>query len=191
MSITIYEGLRATETDPFKVGLQVRAVLEPLFFNKVSQLEEKLKAHEDESLKRTLMLPDKLEKGYTEAHSVFAAVAMLQAHSMRSFSPASIGYGVTLISSANDERVLALVFSEDHAYQKALIEAGVFEDFGYWSSSDPDEDVSDEDWEYRKASWSYLTEGNASPSSVGLEITYPSIIDYQVWKWAQAEKARS
>lgn len=42
--------------------------------------------------------------------------------------------------------------------------------FGYWDNTDPDEEVSEEEWEYRKEVWDNIFPGHKSPAETGFTI---------------------
>lgn len=182
MSVKIYEGLRAISNNPFEVAKQTKAVLAPMFFEQVKTFVEILKENKEDSLQDLLLLPKPFERLRTEEQTIFTVIDMLYKYPMHNFSPVDFGYDVILMPSANDDRILAQVFSENKAYRAALVQADVFEAFGYWDNSEAEEGLTEEEWDYREASWGYLLD-DETPASIGLTIPYPGSMAYSMWEY--------
>lgn len=157
MSIKIYDGMISTATDPFDAAKLIREALEPLFFAKFVSL-----------------LPDTSMRSIDD---LYQEVEKLHASPTYTFDDRSIFYDVTLLPNAKGGNPLVLLFSENkNEYNEALLAAGAVREFGYWDNSDPDDDVSAEEWEYRKLAWSNLLDPAATPARIGLELSAPDKI---------------
>lgn len=182
MSITIYDGMRSDAGSAFDVALQARAVLEPLFFSKAKNLIEILESRGGDTPEDVFDLRESLGKTYDAEHAVFAAVEHLKRATNHTFSRADIGYELMLLPSYSDDSVLALIYSEDKSYREALINSGLFRDFGYWDNSDAPEEETVESWRARRHIWGWMTEENRAPVSVALSINQPSSLAYALWE---------
>lgn len=188
MSTKIYTAYRAVSTDPFEVGRQIRKLFNPIFFKGVMKIEETIESRPEDTLQDIFWLPKPLKKGRWIEKSAFDVIETLKNQSTHTFSDADISYEVVLMPSAADNRVLLIVFSECGLYEKALDKSELFEDFGYWDNTDPDEDVTEAEWKHREKSWGYLIEDDETPASIGLSITNPGSMAYELWKIKKARK---
>lgn len=193
MSAKIYNGLRSTVADPFDFGIKARAVMEDIFFRKAEAAVEYLTANPDTDLNRYFgFYKQDFEKGYDWEHTVIKAVEQLRKSATHTFSDFDFGYQLALIPNAiPGANPLVLIYSAENEYEKALKEAGLVEDYGYWDNSDPDEDVSEEQWDERKKAWGYLLDDNNSPASVGIFISNPEDMAFSIWRIMRAEEKRA
>jgi len=213
MSVKIYYGLRATAPSPWRIAEQVREALYPLFAEKIQQLAEVIKhmeatkegnPEEYKRLKSSLLGGEKLpwrnhprRQYLPPLYKAFMVVEALREIEVHTFSPFDFWFEVLLFENRAGGNPLLMIYSEDGAYRARLLEAGIAEEYGYWDNADPEEDLSEAEWEERKLAWSGLT-GNWAPNSLGLAISPPSRIDVEVsrhhedyWKFAQEEAARA
>lgn len=187
MSVKIYDGLRATEADLFSVASKLRAVLEREFVERFRGLtlearrllEEKGEITWDEAFFVDGKLGEKPIKALRLEHDLYQVIKALDEASEYTFSSANIAYTVQLLPNAAGGNPLVLVFGEQaEGYRTLLKEAGLVEDYGYWDNSDPDEAVSEAEWEERERAWAHLF--NAAPDEIGLGFRHPSSITTQV-----------
>lgn len=194
MSIKIYNGLRAMKSDPFEVGMDVRKVLEPIFFNKFNNILEMYLELSKSGIQANWNYYNEFFNTPEDSkpipeHSAFIQreiynkIEKLNRQVTHTFSDADICYHVSILPNAcKGDNPLMMVMGENNVeYTEALLEAGVVEAFGYWDNSDPEDDVTDEEWEYRKKSWSYLLD-DVAPVNLELGITYPSSFDVSMWR---------
>lgn len=185
MTTKIYDGLRAVSSDPFEVARQTKAVIEPLFFKQVKRLTNIIEDNARNSLQDVFDLPEPLDEPQTSEKKIFAVIDFLYRYPSKTSSTGDVGYEIILMRSARgDDRILGLLVSEKSIYRKALIEAGVFKEYGYWDNSKAKKGVSEAAWKRRGQSWSELTKNN-TPASIGLAIHHPGIILYKKWERAQ------
>ena len=69
-------------------------------------------------------------------------------------------------------KILMLPYAENDAFYKVLTENEYFEEYGYWNNTDPDENVSEEDWAERKRDWDEALEGIGIPAENGFTIKF-------------------
>ena len=50
-------------------------------------------------------------------------------------------------------KIYGETFNDNYGIRKTLIEKGYIKDFAYWDNTDPDEEVSEEEWEERERVW--------------------------------------
>ena len=184
MSITIYDGLLARDSSPFAAARALRGVLEPEFLRRFKELAdhcrdeilatpevtwEELVGRRGPKAKELAVETRSLE------HSLHGIISELHESSDYTFSPAAISYNVALLENKAEGNPLVLVFGEHaRAYRELLLQAGVVSAYGYWDNSDPDEDVSEAEWDERARAWTVI--GDSAPSEVGLEFFYPSYL---------------
>jgi hypothetical protein len=180
MSLTIYEGLRATASDPFEVGLQIRSVLEPVFHEKFKAAYEKAKLNKGVPWSKAFFVDnDSVIQESTIDLQLYRIVKKLHRDPRHTFSDLDFAYDVLLYKNAAGGNPLILVFGENaREYRELLISAGVAEDYGYWDNSDEDENVSEEDWATRKLAWSDFAD--ISSGNTSLMITIPDSIETSV-----------
>ena len=181
MSIKIYSGMKAYTKDVFKLSSDIRDVLEPIFLDKFFKIYSDYldlfsSTNNDVQLNS---LPEyfwesteKISKSRLD-YFLYNHIKKLHESDEFSLSKADIFYDVVLLpNGVPDEYPLVLVFGESsHEYEEKLKEKGVLKDYGYWDNSDPEENVSEEDWEKRKLEWGSIQSN--SPSEVGLTINCP------------------
>ena len=180
MSLTIYDGLRATARDPFEVGLQIRSVLEPVFHEKFKAAYEKAKLNKSEQWSKAFFVDnDSVIPEHTIDLKLYRIVKKLHRDPRHTFSDLDFAYDVLLYRNAAGGNPLILVFGENaREYRELLISSGVAEDYGYWDNSDEDEDVSEEDWATRKLAWSDFADIRSG--NTGLTISIPDSIETSV-----------
>ena len=181
MSIKIYDGLRAAQSaDPFVVAAQIRAVLEPAFFAELDLALDTL----GEEAPRSLV-------------EITNRIAELDQRRFHTFDPLDLGYRVMLLPGT--ERPLIMLFGKkDRRWIKKLIDSGVAEDYGYWDNTDPQESLTEDQWEARRLDWGTALCADtvsdppdelfsATPEQVSLQINYPSPFRIQ---WHLVNRAR-
>lgn len=156
MSVKIYDGLRAVETDPFAVAAALRAVLEPAFFAQI-----------DYVIATYAMVNDPFR--------IARAIHQFYRDPTDTLDPLSLGYQAILLPSPAQPLVLLQGQRVDYL-RRALLEAGVVTEYPYWDNVDV---PGDADWEERKQIWgnAMAYQGKAfdeDPPQAGLSITYPS-----------------
>jgi hypothetical protein len=180
MSITIYYGLRATASDPFEVGRQIRAVLEPVFHAKFKEAFEKAKENKGSTWSEIFFIEnDSVIPEHSIDLRLYRIVTKLHRNAKHTFSDLDFAYDVMLYKNAAGGNPLVLIFGENsREYRELLIAAGVVDDYGYWDNSDEDEDVSTEEWETRKLAWSDFADIHTGSDS--LMIVIPDSIETSV-----------
>ena len=173
MSTKIYDGLISTTSDVFELNRKIRQVLEPVFLGKFYNIYETVNSlPNDASWSDTGGLfygADEIDKN---DYVLYEKILKLHKTSMHTFSGADIMYDVLIIENFGNGNPLVMVFGEkSQEYIELLKTAGVVEEYGYWDNSDPDETVSDEEWETRKNAWKTLDD--KAPSEVGLLVSSP------------------
>jgi hypothetical protein len=68
-----------------------------------------------------------------------------------------------------EKYTLAMLYTEKKEFREIWENCGYFENYSYWNNTDPDESVSDEEWEQRGEDWDVL--GYDAPSSVGMSFS--------------------
>lgn len=77
--------------------------------------------------------------------------------------------GVTVYSYAGN--VYFTHYYDGHVWDEYVKRhAPPIEHFGYWDNTDPDESISEEDWEYRKEVWDNIFPACLSPAETGFSI---------------------
>lgn len=171
MSVRIHDGLRSIAkddnghiiTDPFLIGVKIREVLEPLFFEKFENaLEDKMKMRE---------FCDLVEVSFEQnvLHRKFKG----EKYDFVDLYEANIGYEVTLFPSR-----LLLISSGVREYTNALIEQGIIEEYGYWTDADEDDEIDEESWAQREKDWSVIFDNDSF--NIGLKFRFPDKIDTMV-----------
>lgn len=180
MSLTIYDGLRATTSDPFEVARQIRSILEPEFHSKFKDAYEKAKLNKGKKWSEVFFIEkDSVISDRMIDFELYRIVKKLHRNARHTFSDLDFAYDVLLYKNAAGGNPLILVFGENaRHYRELLISAGVVEDYGYWDNSDEDEDVSPEEWETRKIAWSDFAD--ISTGSNSLMIPIPDSIETSV-----------
>ena len=198
MSVKIYNGMIAVDKNPFIVAQKIRAVIEPMFYDR---FEEALaKVNLSESQVKTwveLFLPfssknlrydpyrEKINKTnpYDRERMLHGLIGALQEDKSHTFSDLDFGYDVVLMPNGKGPGALPLVllFSErvGSEYRRALKGAGVLEEYGYWDNTDKPDEISGHEWGQRKRAWSQLD----VPAHDGLTISHPDRLttSYDLW----------
>lgn len=166
MSTKIYNGLRATDTNPFRVQKRVRAVIEPLFQARFTAAVAKAKeniGHEwgdvfsmgREGIEG--VIPD---QAYRISEKLYDLVERLRNSPVHTFSDLDFGYEVVVLPNGHGitQKPLLLVFAErgGDEYRQALIAAGVVTEYGYWDNTDKPSDLHPSEWSSRRKAWSKL-----------------------------------
>lgn len=186
MSTVIYDGLRAVDTNLFVVREKINSVVQPIFFQEYDKLEKIVKTagHRGETWCQALNLPrHRFVKWETSINPImykeylYDLIQEVHVNPMRNFSPADIAYSVHLLPNGLGvgEKPLILLFSErlGNTMRKALIDAGVVEEYGYWDNVDAEDGVSESEWQDRKQAWNLLD----IPASSGLNIEMPNKLE--------------
>lgn len=181
MSLTIYYGLRATVSDPFEVAKQVRSVLEPAFHAKFKEANDKAEKNVGALWSDVFVGGDKSEipHEYRISHDLYRIVEEIHRKSEYTFSELNFAYDVVLYQNAAGGNPLVLVFGDNtREYTSLLVESGVVTNYGYWNNTDPEEGVSEKDWNTREKAW----EDFADPElvSTALTITIPDSVETTV-----------
>lgn len=190
MSTKIYDGMRATDRNPFRVQRRIKEVLEPLFLAKFDAALAKALANPGrpwDTVFPTLFPRSSPERARWEApisarrwevgDDLYDLIVALQRTASHTFSDLDFGYDAILVPNGHgiSHQPLVLVFSEHggNEYRKALMDAGVTEEYGYWNNSDGPDEMSAAAWAEREKAWSKLN----VPSQDGLSIPMPSKVD--------------
>ena len=196
MSTKIYNGMRAVDRNPFRVQSRIKETLEPIF---LAKFDDALKKAVSETGKRwdevfPALFPNsapehaRWEQAIPEpasrfeiADTLYTLIVALQQTATHTFSDLDFGYEVLLLPNGRgvSDRPLVLLFSErgGEEYRKALVDANVAEEYGYWDNSDKPDGVTDAAWAERRRAWSKLE----VPRSDGLSIAMPSRFD-SAWR---------
>lgn len=180
MSLTIYDGLRATASNPFDVARQVREVLEPMFHAKFKSAYEIAKENKGKLWSEVCFgASESVIPNHCIDFELYQIVKNLHNTQKHTFSDLDFGYDVLLYRNAAGGNPLILVFGENaREYREQLITQGIATDYGYWDNSDEDEDVSAADWDTRKTAWSEFADQNAVSTS--LMISIPDSVETSV-----------
>lgn len=191
MSVKIYEGLRSTISDPFEAGIAARKVMEPIFFDKIDEIIQRINDDPAVSVKEKMHLdfnPEAVRKskGYSKGDDIalaFTIMETLKESSTWTFTGFDVMYDLVIMPNGiTGFPPLAQIFVNDNIYLKPLLESGVFEDHGYWDNTDPEEDA---DWDERRQEWSRLIDEKHTPASLGLTVSSPGSISYRLHKFHQ------
>lgn len=178
MGLAIYYGLRATESDPFEVAKQVRSILEPAFHAKFKEANDKAEKNVGVLWSDVFRLAPKtvIPHKYRISYDLYRLVEMMHRKSDYTFSELNFAYDVVLYQNAAGGNPLALVFGDKtREYTDLLVENGVFTEYGYWNNTDPEEGISEEDWETRAKAWSNFDE--PENFSTALNIAIPDSVE--------------
>jgi len=194
MSTKIYDGLIATRRNAFKVQRDIKAVIEPIFFDKFDQAAAALDGAEGNTWAETIKdvlwsKPHYGEFGYKPVgkptsygtrSDLYELIVLLKNDPFHTFTELDFGYDVVLLPNGEglEWNPLVLLFSERSGdeYRKALISAGVVREYGYWNNTDSQDGVSDDEWRRRERAWSKLN----VPADDGLSFRMPG--EYEtVW----------
>lgn len=205
MSTKIYDGLIATDLNPFAVHRKIRDVLEPLFHARFAAAVAQAQEHADEpydlafptvrwrSERYQSLAAKKIDARatYQLCDDLYELIVKLQDDPTHTFTDLDFGYHAVLVPNGNGILIhnpLVLVFSEAAGkdYRQALIDAGVVEEYGYWDNSDAPKRLSAAEWEQRETAWDLLD----VPSRDGLNITMPSQFDAWV-TYAKKDKTNA
>src|SRR5690606_26182031 len=155
MSTKIHDGLRLREgVDVFDLNARLRELLNPV--------RDRLDARE--LVRRAVRSIDSADlKGeprptlpILRALSEYEDEQINTDRRMRWHDPHR--FSMSLGRDPRTGRVLAVPFYEDRDYRDALMASGLFEDYGYWTSEQP-EDVSTEEWAARGEAWERVWPG--------------------------------
>lgn len=196
MSVKLYKGMIGTSTDTFQVATDVREVLELEFYKKFETLKRKAEAYRDANPDTTWLdvfdglygsgpVASLLEESIPEhesivirkLHEIIVEIDKVKSHS---FSDLDIGYELMFFPNGMGptDPPLILVFGAlDKYYTDQLLQSGVVEAWPYWDNTDRPDDISAWDWDYRRESWTSLTDGSKTFAQVGLKVDYPSYED--------------
>lgn len=194
MSTKIYDGLIAVRKHPFTIQAQIKAVLEPHFLAKFRAASDHAEKHVGESWEEVFpgmfstASPSAAEaaKPIPEGKrardtQLYKLVELLYKTPTHTFTNLDFGYEAVLLPNGRGlvHSPLVLVFSERGGddYRKALIDAGVVKEYGYWDNTDPEDGVSETEWDEREKAWSKLD----VPRQDGLFISQPSNFE-TVWR---------
>ena len=197
MSIKIYDGMKSYTKDVFKLSSDIRDVLEPIFLNKFFKIySDYLELFSESKTSIPLnIIPEyfwesteKVSKSRLD-FDLYNYIKNLHEKAAFSFSSADIFYDVVLIQNGiEDEAPLVLMFGESsREYEDELKKKGILKDYGYWDNSDPDENVSDEEWDKRRLEWSNLF--YAAPSEIGLTINCPGRMQTSIFVSKKSRKS--
>lgn len=190
MSTKIYDGLIAADRNPFRVQARIKEALEPLFiarFTKAREAAENQRGKPwDEAFPglfpRTAPqharwqapIPD---RAFNVAEQLYQLIDDLYQTPTHTFTELDFGYEAALIPNGRGISFspLVLVFSERGGgdYRRALLEAGVVYEYGYWNNTDQPDEVTDQQWREREKAWDKLN----APRGDGLFIFQPSLFD--------------
>lgn len=185
MSTKIYDGMRAIDRNPFRVQRRIKETLEPIFkakfnFALTTALENSGKPWNEAFPDIVFGVPSArwqqpIPSGRWETgDQLYDMIVELYGTKRRTFTSLDFGYEAVLLPDGRGVTLspLVLVFSErgGNEYRKALMDAGVIEDYGYWDNSDEPEDVSPVEWRKREKAWKKLD----TPRADGLMIAMPS-----------------
>lgn len=189
MSIKVYDGMRGTISDPFELAKLIREVLEPLYFEAYGKLVDHARAEYKRSEgKATIksifeLSSDEWDKNIRHVvyvpNQVHAAIRAAQENSHWTFSDLAVGYEVSILPNGVGGNPLVLVFGElARPYRDKILQAGVVESYGYWDSSDPEEELTVKEWKERKQAWSVIFD--SPPAEVGLGFSFPSAMESEL-----------
>lgn len=203
MSTKIYDGLISTRKNPLVAARLIRACLEPMFYAKFVAAVEKAEANRGTEFREvfgygfglseawkepipggTGMLAPLSNSQYDLPELIWDRMAEANATEQMTFTELDFMYEVSMIPNGNGmtERPLILVFSEaaGDEYRKALKDAGVVADYGYWNNTDRPDDVTKEAWKTREKAWqARKPDGHEwhAPNEIDLRIGNPSKIN--------------
>lgn len=176
MSIKIYDGLMAVDSDPFTAGLRIRGVLEDKFLKSYKDFYKQAKEAGPEVSWNDLFYcnDDSMISESIIDRKLHQIIMKLHRKSTHTFSPLDIAYDVTLMKNSNlGGNPLVLVFGEEsRAYTELLVDKGVVVEYGYWDNVDEPEELTKSQWNERKKAWRALFD--SAPSEIGLTISSPS-----------------
>lgn len=196
MSVKLYKGMIGTSTDTFQVATDVREVLELEFYKKFDYLKGTAEDYRNVNpgglwsdafdgfygtgplaslLKNPI--PDNESVVIRELHEIIVEIDKVKS---LTFSDLDIGYELMFFPNGMGptDPPLILVFGAlDKYYTDQLIQSGVVEAWPYWDNTDAPDDISAWDWDYRRESWTSLTDGSKTFAQVGLKVDYPSYED--------------
>jgi hypothetical protein len=179
----------AVDRNPFVVQRRIKEVLEPLFHAHMADAIMTAETSAPATWAQTFRLSgaaryDEWRGPITPsdnmAHEVYDLMRLLKGDPVRTFSQLDIGYDALLIPNGRGVTIepLVLVFSEraGEEYRRALIDAGVVREYGYWNNTDGPEGISDREWNQREKAWGKLD----VPASDGLAIAMPT--RFETWR---------
>ncbi len=84
-----------------------------------------------------------------------------------------VDFDISVSIFPHNGRFYGMLFTEQRAWEKAWMSQDCIESYGYWNNSDPEDGVSDEDWEVRGKVWESILGGPAQwrPTMAGLDAT--------------------
>lgn len=183
MSTKIYNGLRATDKNPFTVQRRIKEVLEPLFFAKFDEALKKAVSETGRPWETVFEMfpgtkPEPIPEGrFMIADTLYGLIESLYKSTSHTFSPLDFGYEAVLLPNGLGiaREPLVLVFAEHggEEYRKALVDAGVVEQYGYWDNSDRPKSVNADEWVERRKAWDKLE----TPRKDGMFIMMPGRLD--------------
>jgi hypothetical protein len=196
VSTTIYGGLIATDNNVFTVAKAIRELIEPVYYEKYAAHYDVIKASDlsvaaylrenprnningfinvEELITKAGISDDKIAL-YRVDSDLWNVMDALDKESTHTFSDADIFYHVSLMENLTGGNPLVMVFGTDNEeYTKILTDHGIVAEYGYWDNTDPEEGISDDEWEQRKKAWGVLIEGaGKSPHEVALGFDSPS-----------------
>lgn len=174
MSIKIYSGLKATDSNPFLVAKRIRNILEQNFLKEWKNIVENVAG-----LPEGAVWSD--TEGYffgnepveRDPYFIYNKIVKLNEED-DSFAGADIYYHVVIVENANGGNPLVLIYGNKSTENtQLLIDAGVVTEYGYWDNTDIEEGITAEEWAERKKAWSNL-DSELSPAEIGLTIEPPA-----------------
>jgi len=188
MSTKIYDGLRATDFNPFDVAKNIRAVMEPIFHEEFTNHLKLAQSREGETWGRVFDLPhtpyyakwvDKVIKfkPWDTTDDLHELLELLQHSKVHTFSSLDFGYEVGLFKNITpgDTRPLILIYAErlKYKYIDALKEQHVVTEYGYWNNTDQPDELTEAEWKEREKAWDAFD----IPAHAGLFFNHPSAFD--------------
>lgn len=162
MSVKIYDGLRMVgRNNVFDAAFETRAVLETAFF---AEMDHALKA-----------LGDDAPENYAAIHR---RIVQLDRQSTWTFDPLDIAYTAILLRG-REWPLLVVTGEKAGRYTEALLGAGIAERYGYWDDVDPEEGLTQRQWDLRRQDWGRALslpgrpDFDRTPTEAGLVISWP------------------
>lgn len=150
MSTKIYDGLRIHTDDVFSFTNKLHTTMMEVFYTASQKLimEECQRSADQMTGPVKFAIIAEAEKRWKDEQ---------QKMSTRSTFHDPLRFSLVFGKSASGQ-LLAYPFYGENDYLYALREMEEVEEYGYWNNTDPEEGITEEEWDFRRKEWDSLTE---------------------------------
>lgn len=166
MSMKIYNGIKFTSNDFFVISKQVNEM-----FEKIADFSKDAALNVIINMAVNQMDVDCMNGVVEKINYISQAEdsfddRVRKVRDTKQRDPA-IDFDMELCIIPHDGAFYGIIFAEQNEVVSLIKNTNGIEEFAYWDNSDPDEDLSEEDWENRSKVWNSIFKDGKTPSQVG------------------------